>query len=182
MVLKTQVSRLMGRTLLSGLMGTAYGLQARLSGAVLILVLIMALFAQPGFAARLGIMKTMTASAVSGEDLSDERRETARNMTERLYWGRQVASSNPSLTGREIHEIGRAVLKYSTEYGLPRCQPHSGRHKSGVERQGICRKPQRGARPHAGDAVLEKRAWHRRHALRHRQQHQGRRLHPVRVH
>jgi len=119
MVLKTQVSRLMGRTLLSGLMGTAYGLQARLSGAVLILVLIMALFAQPGFAARLGIMKTMTASAVSGEDLSDERRETARNMTERLYWGRQVASSNPSLTGREIHEIGRAVLKYSTEYGLP---------------------------------------------------------------
>lgn len=117
---KTQVSRLMGRTLLSGLMGTAYGLQARLSGAVLVLALIMALFAQPGFAARLGIMKGMTANAISEEDSSEiERRETARNMTERLYWGGQVASYNPSLTGSQIHEIGSAVLKYSNEYGLP---------------------------------------------------------------
>ncbi len=118
MIRKTQVSQLMGRALFPGFMGLACDGKKRLSAAVLVLALAMAMFAQPGFAAVAGIMKKMNVTALPEEGLSDERREVAKLMTERLFWGSQVASYNPSLTASQIHEIGGAVLKYSSEYDL----------------------------------------------------------------
>lgn len=89
-------------------------------GAVLLLVLIMAVFALPMYAAKFKVMKEMVASAVSGEDIAElGRREIARSLEERLYWGGLVAAANPSLTSFEINEIGRAILRYSDRYNLP---------------------------------------------------------------
>lgn len=89
------------------------------SGAVLVLILIVAVFALPGSVAKLKVMKEMIASVVSGEDIAElGRREIAKNLEERLYWGRKVAAANPSLTSFEINEIGRAILRYSGEYKL----------------------------------------------------------------
>lgn len=89
-------------------------------GAVLVLVLIMAVFALPTYAAKLKSMKEMLVHAVSGEDIAElGRRQVARSLEERLYWGGLVAAYNPSLTSFEINEIGRAILRYSDKYNLP---------------------------------------------------------------
>lgn len=90
------------------------------SGVVLALILFAAVFALPMYAAKLGVIKEMMVNAVSGEDIAElGKREIARSLEERLYWGGLVAAVNPSLTSFEINEIGRAVLRYSGEYGLP---------------------------------------------------------------
>lgn len=88
--------------------------------AVLLLILIAAVIALPASAVKLGTLREMVVSAVSGEDIAElGRREIARSLEERLYWGGLVASVNPRLTSFEINEIGRAILRYSGEYGLP---------------------------------------------------------------
>lgn len=104
----------------TGFIGKTAAQEKGRPGAVLVLVLIMAVFALPGSAAKLKAMKEMIASIVSGEDIAElGRREIAKNLKERLYWGRMVATVNPSLTSFEINEIGRAILRYSDEYNLP---------------------------------------------------------------
>ena len=88
--------------------------QSRRSGAVLALFLALVVFALPVSVGKLGKMKDMIVNAVSGEGA-----EMAASLEERLYWGRVVAATNPSLTMLEINDIGRAVLKYSAEHELP---------------------------------------------------------------
>lgn len=86
------------------------------SGAVLAFFLVIAVFALPGTVAKLGMIKKMVAP---GEDIAElGRREIAKSLGERLYWGRLVAAVNPRLTRFEIIEIGKAITKYSGEYGL----------------------------------------------------------------
>lgn len=119
MTLKIQNGHFFGKTPLSGFMGSS-PVRKNLRLIVLTLLLIMAVFAQPGFAAKLGTMKGRIISAVSKEDLAElKMRELEKIKEERLFWGRMVASSNPSLSSVEIHRIGKAILKYSGEHGLP---------------------------------------------------------------
>lgn len=87
--------------------------QSRRSGAVLVLFLALAVLALPVSIGKLGKMKEMIGSAVSGEGA-----EMAASLEERLYWGRVVAATNPSLTMFEINDIGKAILKYSAQYEL----------------------------------------------------------------
>lgn len=120
MILDIKIKKIMGKAHLAGFMGRTSVRRNYLSGAVLLLAaLSMAAFAQPGFAAKLGIMKERSVSAILVDDAAAlERLEAAKVLEERLHWGRKVAKSNPSLSTREIHEIGRAVVRYSNEYGL----------------------------------------------------------------
>ncbi|MBE7414288.1 MAG: transglycosylase SLT domain-containing protein [Deltaproteobacteria bacterium] len=41
-----------------------------------------------------------------------------RQNMEEIYWASVIGAINPSLTSTEADDIGRAVLKYSGEYGL----------------------------------------------------------------
>lgn len=89
-----------------------------LSGAVLALILVASLFALPVSTAKL-IVKKMLVNDVPGEGIAElGKHDIAKSIGERLYWGRLVAAENPRLTKFEINEIGRAILKYSGEYGL----------------------------------------------------------------
>ncbi len=51
------------------------------------------------------------------EDRAEE--DPGQNADDYLYWGGLLSAINPSLTGGEIYEIGRAVARYSRDYGLP---------------------------------------------------------------
>lgn len=88
--------------------------------AVLLSVLTVSVFAYAlsGSAAMPAIKDTLAKHA-SGEDIEAENRlEIARSIEEMRYWGGLVASMNPSLTSSEADEIGSAVVKYSSQYGL----------------------------------------------------------------
>ncbi|CAG1064856.1 membrane-bound lytic murein transglycosylase E [uncultured bacterium] len=119
-IFMTQVGQLIRTAPLSGFMESAPVHKNRRFGAVLALILVMAVFALPGSSlAKLWIMKGKIVDTISGEDIAElERQEIAKIIEERLYWGRMVAAKNPSLTSFEINEIGKAVLRYSGEYGL----------------------------------------------------------------
>lgn len=87
--------------------------------ALLALFLAAASFVLPGASAKAEMIKMMLAGAFPGENIAElGKHEVAKSIGERLYWGRLVAAVNPRLTKYEINEIGRAVLKYSGEYGL----------------------------------------------------------------
>ncbi|MBW7956941.1 MAG: transglycosylase SLT domain-containing protein [Deltaproteobacteria bacterium] len=60
------------------------------------------------------MIKETLSKKTSGEDIEAQ----SRLDEEMRYWGGLVAAMNPSLTSSEADEIGRAVLKYSGEYGL----------------------------------------------------------------
>lgn len=90
------------------------------SVAVLLLIVIAAVFALPGSAARLAMIKETLMKSVSGEDIVElGRREIEKSLETRRHWGSMVAAVNPSLTSFEVNEIGRAVLRYSSQYELP---------------------------------------------------------------
>ena len=90
------------------------------SVAVLLLIIIAAVFALPGSAARLAMIKETLMKSVSGEDIAElGRREIEKSLEARRHWGSMVAAVNPSLTSFEVNEIGRAVLRYSSQYELP---------------------------------------------------------------
>ena len=90
------------------------------SVAVLLLIVIAAVFALPGSAARLAMIKETLMKSVSGEDIVElGRREIEKSLEARRQWGSMVAAVNPSLTSFEVNEIGRAVLRYSSQYELP---------------------------------------------------------------
>lgn len=107
---KAPLSRLMAEALRDAL----------LRGGVLALILTVAVLALPNTAASsLEVMKANMANPVSLEYTGGlEESVTAERLKEALYWGRQVAAVNRSLTRLETAEIGKAVLKYSEEYGL----------------------------------------------------------------
>lgn len=85
---------------------------------VLALILIMAVFALPGYAAKLTMVnETKEDPGVNIAALG--RDEISKRIGDRIYWGRLVAAENRRLTSFEINEIGRAIVKYSGEYGLP---------------------------------------------------------------
>ncbi len=83
--------------------------------AVLLFVLVAAVFAYAleGSAARLMIKEALTDDASVVETAALNR----QNMEE-IYWASVIGAINPSLTSTEADDIGRAVLKYSGEYGL----------------------------------------------------------------
>lgn len=116
-----QAGQLIKRAPLSSFMDSAPVHKNSRFGAVLAVILVMAIFALPGSSlAKLWIMKEKIVNTVPEEDIAElERREIAKSIEERLYWGRMVAAANPSLTSFEINEIGKAILSYSGEYGLP---------------------------------------------------------------
>lgn len=95
--------------------------QGRLrQGAALLLILIAALFALPGSGRSLAAIKDTMMSVVSGEDIVElGRREIEKSLEARRYWGGMVAAVNPSLTSFEVNEIGRAIVRYSSQYELP---------------------------------------------------------------
>lgn len=91
-----------------------------LPGAVIVLVLVMAVFALPMYGAKFESIRDAMVRAVLGEDIVElGRHQIAKSLEERLYWGGLVATANPSLSSFEINEIGRAILRYSDEYNLP---------------------------------------------------------------
>lgn len=90
--------------------------------AVLVLLMTVAAFALQAFAGEPGLRGMMgrVTAALPGEDIAElGRREVARVLEQRHYWGGLVASVNPALTSFEVNEIGRAVQRYSAEHGLP---------------------------------------------------------------
>lgn len=92
----------------------------RRPGAVLLLILIAAVFALPGSVRSLTSIKNTVMGVVSGEDIVDlGRREIEKSLEARRYWGGMVAAINPSLTSFEVNEIGRAIVRYSSQYELP---------------------------------------------------------------
>lgn len=92
----------------------------RRQGAVLLLILIAALFALPGSGRSLAAIKNTVMSVVSGEDIAElGRREIEKSLEARRFWGGMVAAINPSLTSFEVNEIGRAIVRYSSQYELP---------------------------------------------------------------
>ncbi len=89
---------------------------------VLFLILVAAVFAcaLDGSAARL-ILKEALAEGGSGEDQAaalSRLQKIEKGLEEVRHWGGMVAAMNPSLTSGEAEEIGSAVLKYSSQYGL----------------------------------------------------------------
>ena len=114
MKIRIQLDQLADKTLLLSSIH-----QSRRSGAVLALFLILAVLALPGSMGKFSKMKEMIVNAASGENVTRPGSvEIAASLEERLYWGRVVAATNPSLTMFEINDIGSAILKYSSEYGL----------------------------------------------------------------
>ena len=94
--------------------------QGRSVASVLLLIVIAAVFVLPGSAARLAMIKETLMKSVSGEDIVElGRREIEKGLEARRHWGSMVAAVNPSLTSFEVNEIGRAVLRYSSQYELP---------------------------------------------------------------
>lgn len=95
--------------------------QGRLrQAAALSLILIAVLLVLPGSAAKLAMIKDTVMSVVSGEDIAElGRREIEKSLEARRYWGGMVAAVNPSLTSFEVNEIGRAIVRYSSQYELP---------------------------------------------------------------
>lgn len=88
--------------------------------AVLLLIVTVAVFALPGSGDRLAKIKETVLKSGSGEDIVElGRREIEKSLEARRYWGSLIAAINPSLTSFEVNEIGRAVLKYSSQYELP---------------------------------------------------------------
>lgn len=88
-------------------------------GAALLLIAVAALFALPGSGLGLAMVKDTVMNAFSGEDIAEKgRREIEKNLEARRYWGGMVAEVNPSLTSFEVNEVGRAIVRYSRQYGL----------------------------------------------------------------
>jgi hypothetical protein len=89
------------------------------AGAALLLILIAAVFILPGSVEKFVMLEKAVMNAVSGEDIAElGRREIEKSLAERHYWGGMVAAVNPSLTSFEVNEIGRAIIRYSGQYGL----------------------------------------------------------------
>src|SRR3989304_5539068 len=103
----------------SSFIDTAAAQGRRGEGAALLLILTAALFALPGSGPGLAMVKNTVMNGFSGEDIAElGRREIEKSLEARRYWGGMVAAINPSLTSFEVNEIGRALVGYSSQYGL----------------------------------------------------------------